>query len=109
MPEISQEKFESLYPADPPATPEELRARANSITSNNTNSMYHRASVPSDVTTSSAGISTTSDEILEAQSSTRQLRLLSETSNGGDPEMMNSFVEFQNEHYQGYKREMSHR
>ena len=108
MPEISQEKFESLYPADPPATPEELRARANSITSNNTNSMYHRASITSDVT-SSAGVSTTSDEILKARSSTRQLRLLSETSNGGDPEMMNSFVEFNNEPFHSYKREISHR
>lgn len=30
MPEISQDAFESLFPAKPPATPQELRLRANS-------------------------------------------------------------------------------
>lgn len=113
MPEISQDQFETMYPANTPATPQQLRLRANSagacsgIHNNNNNSC--------DVITESAVFdrsynvaSNTNEEIAIARKSSRQLRLLSETS-VGENEMQNSFVGLHNDYFYGYKREISHR
>lgn len=118
MPEISQDQFETMYPANPPATPQQLRLRANSAGTRSGNKQNNDTSdVVVGVASSSESAvfdrsnsvtSNTDEEIAIARSSARQLRLLSETS-VGDAEMVNSFVEFHNDHFYGYKREMSHR
>uniref|UniRef100_A0A336KU73 CSON014006 protein n=1 Tax=Culicoides sonorensis TaxID=179676 RepID=A0A336KU73_CULSO len=107
MPEISQDQFETLYPANVPATPQQLRMRANSASTrtNNNNSSDVTESAVFD--RSNSVTSNTDEEIAIARSSARQLRLLSETSMA-DSEMMNSYVELHNDHFHGYKREMSH-
>lgn len=114
MPEISQDQFETMYPANPPATPQQLRLRANSagarsgiqnINNNNTFDVITESAV---FDRSNSMTSNTDEEIAIARSSARQLRLLSETS-VGDGEMATSFVEFHNDNFYGYKRELSHR
>lgn len=113
MPEISQDQFETMYPANPPATPQQLRLRANSAGTRS--GIYNNNNNSCDVITESAVFdrsnsvtSNTDAEIAIARSSSRQLRLLSETS-VGETEMANSFVEFHTDYFYGYKREMSHR
>lgn len=86
MPEISQDNFESLYPSEPPATVQELRARANSASSRR------------DVTESSASTLT------PVVPRNRRPKLSSESGEY-------TFFEFQtnNAFRTSYKREMSHR
>lgn len=115
MPEISQDNFELLNPSDPPATPQELRARANSSSGADRRSATSGANNTSVNNRISRSISsTTAQEIAQAQSSTRQLRLMSENSSGsasgGECETpTNAFVGFQKDYIYGYKREMTHR
>lgn len=116
MPEISQDNFELLNPSDPPATPQELRARANSSSGVDRRSSAMTGANDSSVNNRIARSisSTTAEEIAQAQSSTRQLRLMSENSSGsasgGECETpTNTFVGFQNDYIFGYKREMTHR
>lgn len=113
MPEISQDQFETMYPANPPATPQQLRLRANSAgarssTTQNNNNSFDVITESAVFDRSNSVTSNTDEEIAIARKSARQLRLLSETS-VGDAEMANTFVEFHTDPFYGYKRELSHR
>lgn len=101
MPEISKDNFELLNPSDALPTPNELRARANSSSAD-------------DRRVSRSISSTTAEEIAQAQSSTRQLRLMSESnssspSGSGYETPKNTFVGFKKDYSYGYKREITHR
>lgn len=101
MPEISQDNFESLYPADPPATPQELRARANSASSQT----QRQHSLPITLT-----VNQEESTSMDRPPVTRHLRLLSETSTSGDNDpVINTFFEGTNESHLIYKRELAHR
>lgn len=115
MPEISQDNFESLNPSEPPATPQELRARANSASgadrpqSTMTQSGVTNANVNNNNRISRSVPSTTAEEIAQTQSSTQQLRLMSESAAEECDSPTNTFVGFQNDYIYGYKRKMTHR
>lgn len=113
MPEISQDNFELLNRFDLPAT-QQVRARANSTSGadRSTSAVINTNVINNNANRMSRSItSTTAEEIAQTQSSTRQLRLMSETSTSGaeSETPTNTFVGFQNDYIFGYKREMTHR
>ena len=87
MPEISQDRFELKYPANPPATVQQLRARANSSGARLT--FARNDEYPVDFH---------QDAMLPFRS--REM---------SDASMFESFLEYGHESAYGYKRELSHR
>lgn len=119
MPEISQDAFESLFPAKPPATPQELRLRANSGSACSLEPLFkiirqqNKNKCIDGVGSSTTGtdgidlkkdIKGVSDNFMvnfkERSHSIRESSI-SESENG--------FVCYENEQAIGYKRELSHR
>lgn len=129
MPEISQEKFEALYPPNPPATPHELRMRANS---GGARSLIHplkpanvarlstpppsiigptssRASRSSSISLKYGSSFDDSDSIINEE---MDEHLFMQRAHNREREYSENevFVQFNNhEQYFGYKRELSHR
>lgn len=89
MPEISQDQFETKYPACPPATVQQLRARANS--SGGRFSFTQNNEYPSDF------------YVNQDQMPPFRSREMSDAS------MLESFVDYGHDSTYGYKRELSHR
>lgn len=90
MPELSQDQFELKFPANPPATVQQLRARANSsgarLSLSHQNNEY-----PADF------------YVNQDQLPPFRPREMSDAS------MLESFLEYGHESSYGYKRELSHR
>ena len=89
MPEFSQDQFETRFPANPPATVQQLRARANS--SGNRLNVSLNNEYPSDF------------YVNQDQMPPFRSREMSDAS------MLESFVDYGHDSTYGYKRELSHR
>lgn len=94
MPEISQDHFESKFPASPPVTVHELRMRANSSGSRSINNFKQITLACDDMNKSDSNLSVDGFAPFRPREQS-------------DASMYESFVEYN--HKAGYKRESTHR